>query len=59
MENLKTFNLIKRAIWSCVLIGVECKDRTGKQVDLVLLRDLMLELKEQLDFYNLVKFFEK
>ena len=45
MQNIKTFNMIKRAIWSCVLLEKDWDDRANKMVDLVLLRDLMLELK--------------
>ena len=45
MQNIKTFNMVKRAIWSCVLLEKDWDDRANKMVDLVLLRDLMLELK--------------
>ena len=45
MQNIKTFNMVKRAIWSCVLLEKDWDDRANEMVDLVLLRDLMLELK--------------
>ena len=54
IQNVKTFNLVKKAVWSCALLnehdGVEKADQ---RVNLVLLWDLMSELMTFIDFYEL------
>ena len=56
MQRIKTFNLVKNAAWNCILLektdGVE-KDE--QKVNLTLLRDLMLELKVYIDFYEITR----
>ena len=44
LKQTKNFNLIKEAVWGCVL-GDPSSPKSVQQVDLVLLRDLMLELQ--------------
>lgn len=46
LVQIKTYNSIKRAIWNCVMVvdHADSSQKSNDQVDLVLLRDLMLEI---------------
>ena len=48
MNRIKTFNLLKNAIWACVL-DQKSVPRSQQQVDLLLLRNLMLEMQVLLE----------
>ena len=54
IQNVKTFNLVKKAAWSCALINEhDGVDKENQRVDLVLLWDLMSELMTFIDFHEL------
>ena len=45
LEQIKTYNLIKGAVWNCVIMDGESNlPKEQQKVELVLLRDLMKEL---------------
>ena len=51
---IKTYNIIKNAIWGCVLDQHEDDiPKEDKQVDLTLLRELMHEIKVYIEYIKL------
>ena len=45
MEVIDSYNLIKNAVWNCVLVGEDSDiPRSLQEVNLVMLRDILLEL---------------
>ena len=54
METINAYNLIKNAIWNCVLkADDESIQRSEQQVNLVMLRDILLEINSMIQFVHL------
>ena len=53
MRAIRTYNLVKNAIWSCVLDDISVTKRSEQKVSLVLLRDILAEIKILLAFTEL------
>ena len=54
METINAYNLIKNAIWNCVLeADDESIPRSEQQVNLVMLRDILLEMNSMIQFVHL------
>jgi hypothetical protein len=51
MTQIKTFNLIKSAVWNCVLDQEVPKSE--QMVNLILLKELMVEIQTLIDFNEL------
>ena len=58
MEKIKTFNIIKNAVWSCSFTDGEI-DRADQTVNVVLLRDIMHEIQAYIGFYELTDRLER
>lgn len=52
MENVKTYNQMKSAVWNCVIDSSE-SDSNLHYVELLLLRDLLKEIKVYIDYFDL------
>ncbi len=50
--------MIKNAIWACCVLDEDDVPRNELQVDLILLRDLMLEIKIFIEFIRLTADYE-
>ena len=57
-SKIKTFNMIKNAIWACTIEDDKSIPRSEMQVDLVLLRDLLQELKIFIEYFKLTADYE-
>lgn len=53
LEQIKTYNVIKTAIWNCVIPEDETTPRNLQQVNLVLLRRLLGEIQSFIELYML------
>ena len=54
MDVINSYNLVKNAIWNCVLEGEsETIPRNEQQVNLVMLRDILLEMNSMIQFVHL------
>lgn len=60
MFRVKTFNLIKNAAWSCVLnTELDSVEKEDQRINLVLLHDIMHEIKVFIEFYKLKSIHQK
>ena len=53
LHQIKTYNLIKAAIWNCVIVKDSEIPKEDQVCELVLLKDLMHEINLFIDFYIL------
>ena len=54
LDVINSYNLIKNAIWNCVLEGEsETIPRSEQQVNLVMLRDILIEMNSMIQFVHL------
>ena len=54
MEVINSFNVVKNAIWNCVLVGEDSDiPRSDQEVNLVMLRNILLEINIYIQFVHL------
>lgn len=54
MEIISSYNVVKNAIWNCVLVGEDSDiPRSEQEVNLVMLRDILLEINIYIQFVHL------
>jgi len=53
LEQIKTYNMVKAAIWNCVIPQDETKPKNLQEVNLVLLRRLLGEIQSFIELYIL------
>ena len=53
LEQIKTYNMVKAAIWNCVVPQNETKPKNLQEVNLVLLRRLLGEIQSFIELYIL------
>ena len=54
MEIISSYNVVKNAIWNCVLVGEDSDiPRNQQEVNLVMLRDILLEINIYIQFVHL------
>jgi len=51
LYQIKCYNLVKTAVWNCVMDNESDIPKEEQEVELVLLRDLMKEIQSLIDFY--------
>jgi len=54
LEQIKTYNMLKAAVWNCVIPQDETKPRNLQEVNLVLLRRFLGEIQSFIELYILM-----